>query len=41
MTKVLSLVEAGRIDCMPKIEVEKLAGRKTRDIIVRMRMFWP
>jgi hypothetical protein len=34
-------VEAGKMDCMPNTDVEKLAGRKIIEIIVKIRMFWP
>jgi hypothetical protein len=34
-------VEVGRMLCMPKIDVEKLAGRKSIEIYVRIRMFSP
>jgi hypothetical protein len=38
---VYIFVEVGRMLCMPKIDVEKLAGRKSIEIYVRIRMFSP
>jgi hypothetical protein len=41
IAKVYIFVEVGRMLCMPKIDVEKLAGRKSIEIYVRIRMFSP
>ena len=41
IAKVCRLVEGGRIDCIPNTEATKLAGKKTMDMSVRMRTFWP
>jgi hypothetical protein len=38
---VVRVVDGGRIDCMPKIDVAKLTGRKSMAIRVRMRMLLP
>lgn len=39
--KMCRFVEEGRMDCMPNTDVTKLAGRKSIDTSVRMRIFWP
>jgi hypothetical protein len=41
IARVWRLVEAGRMDAMPKTETTKLAGKKSMETSVRMRMFWP
>jgi hypothetical protein len=41
IAKVIKLVEDGRMDCMPNTEVAKLAGKNSREMSVKIRMFWP
>jgi hypothetical protein len=40
IARVWRLVEAERMDYMPKTETTKLTGKKSVETSVRMRMFW-
>jgi hypothetical protein len=41
IAKTYIFVEAGRILCIPNIDVEKLAGRKSIEMYVRIRILLP
>ena len=41
IANVVRLVDVGRIDCMPKMDVAKLAGKNTMEISVSTLIFLP